>query len=165
MMDEHGKSDRPVVPQKPPNNAPERVAEVVEGRERTKGNAPERNAPRTQSRASAPSALERVRQAAAKDKRQRFTVLLHHVYDLERLRAAYLVRCDRRGFGRAPHTTRFSSQKHRTLDAPDGSQGGGANGQALGDAPADASSLASDCRILAISREIARKASTPDVHI
>jgi group II intron reverse transcriptase/maturase len=36
-----------------------------------------------------PSALERVRQAAGKDRRQRFTALLHHVYDIERLRAAY----------------------------------------------------------------------------
>ena len=50
MMDEHGKSDRSVVPPKQSNNALERAAEVVEGRERTKGNAPERNAPRTQGR-------------------------------------------------------------------------------------------------------------------
>jgi group II intron reverse transcriptase/maturase len=63
---------------------------VVEGRGLAKGNSPERNAPRTQSRAGAPSALERVRQAALKDRRQRFTALLHHVYDVERLRAAYL---------------------------------------------------------------------------
>jgi RNA-directed DNA polymerase len=89
MMDEHGKSDRSVVPPKRSNNAPERAAEVVEGRERTKGNAPERNAPRTQSRVGAPSALERVRQAAKQDRKQRFTALLHHVYDVERLRAAY----------------------------------------------------------------------------
>jgi group II intron reverse transcriptase/maturase len=46
--------------------------------------------PRTQSRAGAPSALERVRQAAERDRRQRFTALLHHVYDIERLRKAYL---------------------------------------------------------------------------
>ena len=72
-----------------PNNAPERAAEVGEGRERTKGNTPERNALRTQSRPGAPSALERVRQAAKQDRKQRFTALLHHVYDVERLRAAY----------------------------------------------------------------------------
>jgi group II intron reverse transcriptase/maturase len=35
------------------------------------------------------SALKRVRQAARKDRKQRFTALLHHVYDVERLRAAY----------------------------------------------------------------------------
>src|SRR5712692_8759623 len=90
MMDEHGKSDRPVVPANSPNNAPERAAEAGEGRERTKGNTPERNAPRTQGRPRAPSALERVRQAAKQDRKQRFTALLHHVYDVERLRAAYL---------------------------------------------------------------------------
>jgi group II intron reverse transcriptase/maturase len=61
----------------------------VEGRGPAKGSSPERNAPRTQSRAGAPSALERVRQAAERDRRRRFTALLHHVYDIERLRAAY----------------------------------------------------------------------------
>jgi group II intron reverse transcriptase/maturase len=38
----------------------------------------------------APSSLERVREAAKKDKKQRFTALLHHICDVERLRAAYL---------------------------------------------------------------------------
>ena len=89
MMDEHGKSDRFVVPPNSPNTASEQAVEVREGRERTKGNTPERNASRTQSRCHAPSALERVRQAAKKDRKQRFTALLHHVYDVERLRAAY----------------------------------------------------------------------------
>jgi group II intron reverse transcriptase/maturase len=37
----------------------------------------------------APSALERVREAARRDGTQRFTALLHHVYDPARLRAAY----------------------------------------------------------------------------
>ena len=54
------------------------------------GNSLERNARRTQSRVSASSALERVSQAAGRDRQQRFTALLHHVYDIERLRAAYL---------------------------------------------------------------------------
>ena len=90
MMNDHGKSDRSVVPAKSPNNAAEPAAEAVEGRGRAKGNSPERNALRTQSRAGAPSALERVRQAAKRDRKQRFTALLHHVYDVERLRAAYL---------------------------------------------------------------------------
>ena len=35
------------------------------------------------------SALERVRQAAGKDKKLRFTALLHHIYNLETLRMAY----------------------------------------------------------------------------
>jgi RNA-directed DNA polymerase len=90
MMHDAGKSDRFVVPAKFPNNAQERAAEGVEGRGRTKGNTPERNALRTQSRAGAPSALERVRQLARRDKQQRFTTLLHHVYAVDHLRTAYL---------------------------------------------------------------------------
>src|SRR3989442_6342276 len=89
MMDGRGKSDRPIVPGKPPNNAEEPAAEVAEGRGRAKGNSPERNALRTQSRAGTPSALERVRQAARRDRKQRFTALLHHVYAIDRLRDAY----------------------------------------------------------------------------
>jgi RNA-directed DNA polymerase len=37
-----------------------------------------------------PSAVERIRQAAGRDKKMQFTTLWHHVYDLDRLRAAYL---------------------------------------------------------------------------
>jgi group II intron reverse transcriptase/maturase len=37
----------------------------------------------------APSALERIREAARRGGTQRFTTLLHHVYDLARLRTAY----------------------------------------------------------------------------
>jgi len=90
MTNGDGKSDSSVVPEKPPNNAGRPAAEVVEGRGLAKGNSPESNASRTQRREDAPSALERIRQAARKDRKQRFTALLHHVYDVERLRAAYL---------------------------------------------------------------------------
>ena len=55
MTHEHGKSDRVVVPQNPSNNALERAAETEEGRARAKGNPPERNVLRTQSRVGAPS--------------------------------------------------------------------------------------------------------------
>jgi RNA-directed DNA polymerase len=89
MMNGRGKSDSSVVPQKPPNKARAAAAEAVEGRGLAKGNSPERNAFRTQSRGDAPSALERVREAARKDRQQRFTALLHHVYDVQRLHAAY----------------------------------------------------------------------------
>jgi len=88
-MNRRGKSDSPVVPRKPPNKAEGPAAEVVEGRGLAKGKPPERNVLRTQSRAGAPSALERIRQVARKDRKQRFTALLHHVYDVDRLRAAY----------------------------------------------------------------------------
>ena len=55
----------------------------MKGRGLTKGNLPQQNASRIQSRIDAPSALERVRQAARKDKKLRFTALLHHIYNLE----------------------------------------------------------------------------------
>jgi RNA-directed DNA polymerase len=89
-MNEHRKSDGPVVPVKSPNNAGQPAAEVMEGRGSAKGNPLQQNAPRTQGREGAPSALERVRLAAARDRRMRFTALLHHIYDLTTLRTAYL---------------------------------------------------------------------------
>jgi group II intron reverse transcriptase/maturase len=61
----------------------------MEGRGLAKGNPSQQNAPRTLSREGARSALERVREAAKRDKQVRFTALLHHVYDVEHLRAAY----------------------------------------------------------------------------
>jgi hypothetical protein len=90
MMNGRRESDTPIVPAKAPNKAVRAAAEALEGRGVAKGNSLERNALRTQCRDGASSALERVRQAAKKDRQQRFTALLHHVYDIERLRAAYL---------------------------------------------------------------------------
>jgi len=90
MTNEPGKSDRPVVPKKSPNNAGQPATEGMEGRGLAKGNLPQQNASRTPSRNDALSALERVRQAAKEDKKLRFTALLHHIYNLETLRMAYL---------------------------------------------------------------------------
>jgi RNA-directed DNA polymerase len=89
MMHGHRKSDSSIGPAKPPNKAEPEAQEAVEERGLAKGNLLERDMFRTQSRQGMPSALERIRQAARRDKRQRFTALLHHVYDVERLRAAY----------------------------------------------------------------------------
>ena len=89
MTNRGGKSDRPIVPGKPPNKVEAPAAEVVEGRGRAKGNPRQQNAPRTQSRTIAPSALERIRQTAKRDSKQRFTALLHHVYNVDRLREAF----------------------------------------------------------------------------
>ncbi len=89
MMHDHGQSDRPVVPRKSPNNAGGSAAEGMEGRGLAKGNPSQQNAPRTPSRDGVLSALERVRRAAERDKQVRFTALLHHVYNVEHLRAAY----------------------------------------------------------------------------
>jgi RNA-directed DNA polymerase len=90
MMNERGKSDRPVIPEKSSNNAGQPAAEGMEGRGLTKGNPLEQNTSRTLSRSDVPSALEWIRQAARKNKEMRFTALLHHIYAPERLRAAYL---------------------------------------------------------------------------
>jgi len=90
MMNGHGKSDRPTVPMKSPNKVEQLAAEGLEGRGLAKGNPRQQNAPRTPSREGAHNALERVRQAARKDRKLKFTALLHHVYNVETLRAAYL---------------------------------------------------------------------------
>ena len=89
-MNGHGKSDRPVIPAKPSNKAGPSAAEGVEGRGLTKGNPRQHNAPRTLRRTRVYSALERVRHAARRDRKKRFTALLHHVYNPARLRAACL---------------------------------------------------------------------------
>ena len=82
-------SDCPVVPTKFPNKAGAPAAEGMEGRGLAKGNLSQQNAPRTLGRDGALSALARVREAAERDKQVRFTALLHHVYNVEHLRAAY----------------------------------------------------------------------------
>ena len=87
-MHERGKSDGPVVPARPPNNAGRPVAEAVEGRGPAKGNAASETRPGRRAGQGAPSELERVRQVARRDREARFTALLHHV-DVPRLRAAY----------------------------------------------------------------------------
>ena len=90
MMHEHGKSDSSIVPEKPPNNArPQGAAEAVEGRELAEGNPRESDMHRTQSRNSMHSGLERVRQAAQKDRTLQFTALYHHIYNVDHLRTAY----------------------------------------------------------------------------
>jgi RNA-directed DNA polymerase len=88
-MNDPGQSDRPVVPAKSPNNAGVSAAEGMEERGLAKGNPSQQNAPRTLGRDGARSALERVREAAERDKQVRFTALLHHVYNIDHLRRAY----------------------------------------------------------------------------
>ena len=92
-MNDRGKSDRSVVPEKLPNKADSHAAEVVEERDRAKGNPAKRDKPWTLSQPGLPSALERVGQAARQDRKLRFTALLHHIYDVDRLRKR--VRCHR----------------------------------------------------------------------
>jgi len=88
-MHGHGKSDRSIVPAKRPNKAGQPAAEVVEGRGLTKENAGQRNTLQTQGwENSVPNGLDRVRQAAVRNKRERFSALLHHI-TIERLREAF----------------------------------------------------------------------------
>jgi RNA-directed DNA polymerase len=85
----HGKSDGRVVPKKSPNKAgPNPTAEAMEGRRPTEGNTMQTAASRTQSRLDALDALDRVREAARRDRRARFTALLHHV-TVERLQEGF----------------------------------------------------------------------------
>ena len=69
MMNEHGKSDNPIVPGKLPNKA-DMAAEAVEGRGLAKGNRSGQNRLRTQGRAGVQSALGRIRQVTQKEGRQ-----------------------------------------------------------------------------------------------
>jgi len=87
-MHDQGKSDMPVLPAKRSNNAGLPAAEAVEGRGMTKGNTASKTRPGHSAGHDAPSALDRVREVARRDKEARFTALLHHV-DVDRLRAAY----------------------------------------------------------------------------
>jgi len=91
LMNGSRKSDSCVVPEKPSNKscgAPQ-SAEKVEGRRLTKGNSDQQNSHRTQRRERLPNELDRIRQAARKDAKQRFTSLWHHVCKPDRLKSAY----------------------------------------------------------------------------
>jgi hypothetical protein len=71
MTNELGRSDRPVVPKKSPNNAGQSAREGREGRGLAKGEAaPAKRVPGSE-RNDAPPARERVRQAVQEDKKLR----------------------------------------------------------------------------------------------
>lgn len=76
-------SDRLIVPLKPPKET-----RRVEGRGRPGTGRHEQAIAQTQSRATMPPNLVRVREASSKDRRTRFTALLHHV-DVEALARAF----------------------------------------------------------------------------
>ena len=94
MSHRRGKSDRGVVPKKLPNKAAGEVpaaAEAVEGRLRAKGNAVAARMSRRSSRVyDVGTALDGIRQTARGRRDAKFAGLLHHIYAVERLRAAYL---------------------------------------------------------------------------
>jgi RNA-directed DNA polymerase len=79
LMNGDGESYCGIVPTKQPNKGDGSPAEVVEGRPKTKENTQQPDLCRTPSRESRPSRLERVREAARKDGKLKFTALRHHV--------------------------------------------------------------------------------------
>ena len=98
MMHRREKSDPEIVAirpnadgihrEKPANNAAPTAAELAERRPGTKGNAGQQSTLRAQDRAGVSQALDRIRQAARHNKKERFTALLHHV-NPETLRLAF----------------------------------------------------------------------------
>jgi RNA-directed DNA polymerase len=87
-MNGHEKSDSVIVAAKPANKASEPtaeasagadVAEPVERRAETKGNADQQSTCRAQSRVSVSQALDRIRKVAKERKKERFTALFHHI--------------------------------------------------------------------------------------
>ena len=84
-----GESDGRVVPTKHPNTERPVAAEGVEGRRPTKENTEHTTSPRTQRRTRESSGLPGVREVARREKRTRFTALLHHV-TVARLRDSFL---------------------------------------------------------------------------
>src|SRR3954453_18134434 len=92
MMNEPEKSDSVVVAVvvavKLANKTEQSVAEPVEPRTGTKGNANQQSTRRAQDRESVSQALERVRLAARRGEKGKFTSLLHHV-DHEMLRTSF----------------------------------------------------------------------------
>ena len=83
-----GESYCGVVSTKQSNKGGQTPAEAVEKRPQTKESTQQPNLDRTPSRESRPSGLERVREAARKDRKLKFTALLHHV-SIDLLRDSY----------------------------------------------------------------------------
>src|SRR6185436_19886080 len=105
-MNEPGKSDKPVVPVKSVKmdywEFHQQCIERMEGRglakEKGEGSTfvsadPAKQVDGTQrplaTSEDLPRALDRIRQAACRDRELKFTSLWHHVYNVERLREAY----------------------------------------------------------------------------
>src|SRR5215467_2227151 len=87
-MHDQEKSDSGIVAGKPTNKAGRPAAEAVEPRPETEGNADQQSTLRSQGRDRVTQALGRVRHAARRRKKEKFTALLHHI-TVDTLRAAY----------------------------------------------------------------------------
>ena len=92
-MHDAGKSDGGVVPEKSPNKGT-RPAEAMEGRPPTKGNSVLMATPPTQSGIGVSPGLHRVREVAGRDKKARFTALLHHIDVPQLIQSFYSLKRD-----------------------------------------------------------------------
>ncbi len=88
MMHEREKSDLCEVAGKPANACEGVQGELVERRQGAEGNTGKTGVRRTPSQISMFSGLDRVRERARQEKKERFTALLHHV-NIDLLRAAF----------------------------------------------------------------------------
>lgn len=92
MREDSRESDSSIVPEKFANKRGRRLplAEQMEGSELTKGNERQRNTHQTQGWISVQNKLQLIHQRAKEDKKEKFTALMHHVYNIDALKAAYL---------------------------------------------------------------------------
>jgi len=88
MMHGREDSDSAIVAKKSANNVEQSTAESMEPRAETKGKAIASTMRRTQGRESVSPGLDRLRQIARVNRKERFTALLHHV-DVDLLSRAY----------------------------------------------------------------------------
>ncbi|MBV8402034.1 MAG: group II intron reverse transcriptase/maturase [Acetobacteraceae bacterium] len=88
MMHGREKSDLAIVAMKPANKTGLPAAEQVERRAGAEGNAEQPRMRRAQDRESVSQGLDRIRQAARRRKKERFTSLLHHI-SIAMLRTAF----------------------------------------------------------------------------
>ena len=90
MTHDHGKSDSCEVPAKFVNkDGMQTSAERDGGKATDQGKHVKQNTRRAQYRESVQNALDRVRKVAKSDKKVQFTSLMHHISNVDRLRAAY----------------------------------------------------------------------------
>ena len=88
MMHEGEKSDPAIVAVKPTNKAERSAAEPVEPRAGAEGNVGQHSTDRARNRATVSQGLERIRQVA-RQKKEKFTTLLHHI-STDHLEQAFL---------------------------------------------------------------------------
>lgn len=92
-MHDLGKSDDGIVPEKSPNKG-RRPAEAMEGRPSTEGNSVQPTTSPTQSGTNVSPGLQRVQEMARKDRKVRFTALLHHLDEPLLLQSFYALKSE-----------------------------------------------------------------------